>query len=430
MSAQKDYVLPGDALLRKIQLINFDNSEDIDVRILLNSLDIVESVFSNCMHGKITLFEGIGHHQLLPIIGEETLDVDFATSKDSAKFSRKFNVYGMSNLVIISDHEQAYELFFYSPEFMNNETLRVRRAYKDKTVSDIVSNLHALLKSDLPAPYVAQTANLQNIVVANKKPLEAINYLTKYARSPKYDGSVFVYFENNRGFQFISLQELMDKPPKATYNTIIANLGDKSAGAATFGIEKLDIPFAFDILNNMSFGMYANKVIAYDSVAKKVTETNFNYADQFNQIKHVDAGFKFNSDKFKFSDSSAQVKLVYSRSPRNDSKYFKANNVDQSTYSKSTEDILPARLSIIKQLSNVELEITVPGNTDLAAGDMIMINLPPYTFEQDTKNRVNHKFYNGKYLIVSIKHHIRTGSYRQVLSLVRDVYTKQPTNEK
>jgi hypothetical protein len=67
-------------------------------------------------------------------------------------------------------------------------------------------------------------------------------------------------------------------------------------------------------------------------------------------------------------------------------------------------------------MKNIKVTITVFGDTDVCAGDVLELEMPLYQRDNTGTN----KYYSGKYLVFAIRHRIEGGRYQTDIELVRD----------
>ena len=82
------------------------------------------------------------------------------------------------------------------------------------------------------------------------------------------------------------------------------------------------------------------------------------------------------------------------------------------------------------QLTNIVLEITIAGNTDIEIGNMIEIYIPQTTEYKEFKNKSN-LLYGSKFLVTAIRHifNREQNNFGTVLSIVKDSYAKDSVKE-
>lgn len=414
-----------DAMLLK----NFDGSVEFPIESSVSNFRFRESIMENCIYGSFVMVDAIGLIESFPMIGEELLELKFRTDEQSKEFVKIFRVYKMTDLVKSPEMNMcSYTLHFVSPEFIESEKNKVYRSYKDKTVNSIIKDLFGYFGSSKKIE-VDPTVNRQSIVFGDKTPLQAINQMALYSASPEYSGSMFMFYEDRDGFKFKTVESLYAQEPVAEYEPKHNVSGDPFK-LPKFNVIRYQFMKNYDVLEAVSKGSYSSAAVGLDIVAQDFVVRNFDYTDQFKSLVHVDqAGLPVQSRLFGDS-ASPQRKLVLSTSLREKLSYFKSNNPEDVGFSKSAENTVLYRLNQLNLMNYIELKVVIAGNTDLKAGDIIDVTIPPYYFEDETKKSVTDIYHSGNYIIHTIDHIIDRGQYLMTLSLGRDVLGKLPVKDK
>jgi len=80
------------------------------------------------------------------------------------------------------------------------------------------------------------------------------------------------------------------------------------------------------------------------------------------------------------------------------------------------------RLSSMLELTNVKMNITVPGRTDAEVGRLIYFEYPSMggKEEGDTASSAQDKLYSGYYLITAIHHKVNKLDHEMVMEVIKD----------
>lgn len=418
---------PGGVVFEEFILENFNKTEKQDLTNFFVSIEIYESIFENVIYGAVTLADSGGLHQLFPVIGEETLTVRFRSDAESKEFSKVFRVYKMTDFTKATDTMMNYTLHFVSAEFVENEKLRIHRAFKNVLVEDIADDMFKLLGSDKKIDF-DKTQNRQQIIVADMKPLQTINMMLSYAQSQTFPGSFYMFYENRDGFKFTTIDSLYMQKEVAQYEQLV-KVQDLPVGkTAIYGYNDYTFTTKFDQLNSISRGMYQTSAIGVDLITKSFSKTSFNYSSDFEKLTHIEDGARLMSSSFVDTDSQ-QFKSINSRSLREKSQYFKSKNDTTYTFSKTLEDTLPQRISQFLQANFVTLNLNTYGNSDIKAGDIIKVILPSTAYKEKNRSELDAERYTGRYLIRDIKHKIVGLEYTQQVTCIRDILGATPKRD-
>lgn len=322
------------------------------------SFNIFESLMDeNVMHGDITLLDSAGFEERVPFIGEETIRVDFFNKRmPKTKFSAEFVIYKMSEKVI-QNKSQVYTLFFISEEFISNLKNKISKSYKGKTSQEMVQDIYDnyivkhLKKTNSKELFYDSVGNsdgaflLGHYVFPYVRPFQAINLIAKKSlastvnlgsnQSSIANYGSFVFFENQKGFWFKSIGDLINPQftrqgaefeesqqeviedggadarlvnaaarenknklrvetspktasvdiPMAVYTITPAdNMGTSPASSDRI-VSSFKFLSVFDILSNIAGGMYGSRLLTYDPITQMVGEDNLNFTSNVTASK-------------------------------------------------------------------------------------------------------------------------------------------------
>ena len=80
------------------------------------------------------------------------------------------------------------------------------------------------------------------------------------------------------------------------------------------------------------------------------------------------------------------------------------------------------RLSSLIELTNIKMEITVPGRTDVEVGRLLYFDYPPIKPRDETDKSTNDsdKLYSGYYMITAIHHKVNKNEHTMTMEIVKD----------
>ena len=444
--AATGYRATHDFKLNKLAIGNFDRSEALDLRLMYVELNIYEDMLDHTMKGDVLLRESLDLIQVLPIIGEELIDVDFNLPEEP-HIVRRFKVYKITN--IKRDETQrviSYILHFVSPEYFTDRTTTVDKAYDNKLVSFMADKVYTnYLKSDRPFT-VEPTFNQQKLVLNGMSPFESMKFLASRAQSNDNKASNFMFFEDHNGFHFETIERFLREPPKETYFYRVQlykhGLGDEKPDSpevkkTPFTVASFEVVKKFDILDNFKHGMYASSITIHDIVRKKLITKSYSYQDDFDKIQHIDneaEGSKIKGKRF----TSAKSEHLTANSSYS---ITMAGEVDHGTLHHITirepgiatrrhEEFMLLRKSMATQLHNIVLNIVIPGDTNRVPGDVIEFRVPSAISTDDVKDDKEDKYLTGNYLVLSVRHKLSPDGYAAVLQIAKESFNVVPVNSK
>ena len=202
----------------------------------------------------------------------------------------------------------------------------------------------------------------------------------------------------------------------------------------------------FDVIANIVGGMYNYRLLTYDPITMRVgaldnegayasmkdTEKatrkssvrqkfyDYDYLQRFNQFSHVFgiANPMITKSHFAYGSPESSYKYVTTNFERDARKQVKILSKDMGkevNYEINSERWLLPNMARNRQLKNIVLSVSVPGNHTRTVGDLVHIDLPSSHFAGE-----KHRYYAGNYLITELSHKITGDSYYMDMKLVKD----------
>jgi hypothetical protein len=514
---------PGDFELLKLTLTSPNRAVGgyIDLKGAWSNLNIYEDVFANCLTGSIQITDAIGLMETIPIIGEETIHVHvrtrgfkrergntttipgpFKDSESEGIINLKFRVTKLEDLTKLNDGMVRYTLHLISEEYIINLKSKVMKSSLDpgtlepRRISAIVKSLYTqFFKRGRIAKkiFIEPTKNPSSLVIPNYPPFKAFNFLASRAVSAGQHavGSSFLFYETVKGFFFVSLETLMagggtgystvagapgsptelvytapEQPVKETYVVQPKRMKAKSDDAKNVAIEltavdEYKFSSNFDVLENLTTGMYSNRLLTHDLVRMKYDTLDFNMHDPSSlgeevtvdektgatEVKNV---IKMSAEAKNFSDNFTHLgkgKLCSENqfamgAPESVISFYPTNFAHDVRFpldpgSEGVKGTVKGQLNIIpnrveqwmqsrmvqsQQLNNIKLNIRAPGMSTRTVGDLIEFKMPTQdlTDRDGETQSAEHKYLSGYYLITKLRHHFTKEKYEIEFEAIKD----------
>ena len=519
-----DYASPnfdGDYRLLELSLHSPNNRDVVQLNSssVFQKMEIFEDLFSNVIRGTLTILDSQGLAELFPFVGEETLIMTFftpggeGTSLQRNRTSRtsveemnrqRFKVY---DIVEVGTQERTkfYKMFFVSEEYVFNMKQKVSKGYKGREFSFIVKDLMAKLnrniKTDLRKEvFIEKTLSTQNVIVPNWTPFQAINFCASRSLSsdiesqeqtdtttspppPRPVGSLFVFYEKfGGGFFYESIESLIIKQkmvgdlPIYQYAPKLTESKSGNLSVGYFHVEQFEVDTSFKTLENLGYGMFASKLIAYDPLRMKYDTVKYDYYEKStNEVSQRDdrTGVEEittqpenltddssrvfgdfiatdinpidrKSNKFVSSDSEflgsndASIKLATTTKNHGELFLPSANGSsigvksdtfrDPESKQNNVEDWLLQREAQLQEFGSIVVKFTVPGNTSRHVGDLIRFEMPTSIPDDDpniSSLEIGHQLYSGNYIVSKIRHVITVDSYDMDMEIIKNSFAKR-----
>ena len=222
------------SILEVVTLEANDKSQDVDIRNGVMSIDYYEDIFSPTVSAKILVFntgdsiEGKDGkiqsiYNGLPLRGGERLSLRIAPNTEEnggLDFSENYQDYlyvsSITN-VLSQANKDTFTLNLVSREAITNETTRVPVKFPSSSTIDV--SVDKILKDYLKTEKemnIDKASNSYGFIANMRKPFNIITWLASKAVSEQ-DNAGFFFYQTQDGYQFKSIDNLINQEPKAEY---------------------------------------------------------------------------------------------------------------------------------------------------------------------------------------------------------------------
>lgn len=437
---------PQDFSLEKVDILT-TYGETIKIKHMVTELSFFEDIYSFVVSGYIILVDAVGLIEKLKLTGNEYLRLVYGKSREQSDSEKNTNIYRIYKVgqkrPIGNNTSDFFTLYFCSEQLLLSEQNKISKSYKSGKqiateknsdpadrgiINDILEN--QLQVSPNKIAKIEETYGIYNFIIPRLKPLEAISWLSTYARpkNTEFKGADMLFFQTNDGFYFRSLQSMYKDDVYATYKYQSKNtnaVGTKNA--LIEGIRSvLDIEYvkAFDVLHDTGSGTYANRLVSIDPFTKRYKITNFNYNDYASNSVQLNENPIIGPGKNKLGEKQTEAyngtfKVFISNPNQQDVGYIKDSpgSVAKDIYA---ETFIPFRTAQLSLANYTVLKLLVPGDSAITAGKTINLNI--FSSAPDANgNRILDEYFSGKYLVTAVRHIIQaSGNYQTILEIAKE----------
>jgi hypothetical protein len=445
---------PTDLELRSCFLYNYAG-EKLDIRNIMLEFNIYHSIFSNATKIDVAILDGNGLVEIFPIVGEETLEIEFKTPTFEKTLNYFFRIYNVSDKDKFETRSDKYILHGTSQEVVSNLRKSVNKSYVDMPISTIVKGIYNSFLKPTEEEYtkikknktlsIQETNDNFSVVFTGEKPITAIKYLSQEAQTKndqEGQGSNFYFFEKSDGYYFETIDGMLLKDPSYDFYFTLASNEDHATQGEKIDDDKKITNYSFvnqvNTLKNLARGLYAHNIETIDPITKRFTTDNFSYKNDSKKITHIEHDKKKIDDTFLYSEDS-----LLSKDSGTSVNYYMISNIGED-YNKQpylskaiTNDpqirnprklhkFLKYNVAAKAQLSNIVLSITIPGNTKLEIGDVVNLHIPQSSELPELSKKLN-LLYDKKFLVVSIRHTFnkKNNKFYTIFECRKDTYAKK-----
>jgi hypothetical protein len=410
--------------------LEFSNGEKIDIKNIIEEINLFDNLFTPCVSGNILLSDAVGLSEKLKLQGSEKLKVTIEKTEnfDEISFEKQFVLYKLTERKNINLNSQAYVIHFVSEEFILSEQKKVSQNFVGSYSTILKSILTNYLKVQDASPVqgkggigiIYPSAGPQDIIIPNLTPFDAINFISKRAIALNYNTPDFCFYETIAGYNFAPLKYLMSLDPVFNINFKPKNLSGDNMEQEFLGARDLKVLSQFSVLDNIRDGSYAGKFIGFDTLTRtfKVTTVKTVYEDESAGSTNnlADA---YNKENKKYEDMAESRIVSYPFAlPRSTVAYIKENNPANINFADNSEEYVFQRKSIFSNLTQRRLQLTMPGNFGLFSGRMVYLSIPKYSIS-DKSNSTDRNL-SGNYLITAVRHVIRFDKHETLIEVSTD----------
>ena len=422
----------GDIDLQSVA-ISVGNNNNIDIRSFIGELNLFEDMYATGLYGNLLVVDALNLSQILELRGDEYIILKFTTPKLNSVIHKAFKIYSITDKQFISDTgKQTYIIHFCSPELFIDSLTPIYKTYKKAKVHKIAQEVFeknlAISRTGAneytQLVVIGETANEIQFTSPGWRPGKILNWLAGKAQCLDTKSPNYMFFESNKAFYFANLEVLIkaSNDKNTFYQEYFVNPSKLTAGDNERFTDDIDRQYkqvinmrvieTYNGLKNTQTGYLANRMFAFDVVNKKNEVFGYDHVASWSSYTHLGSKPPFPDTVLKSPAGFNQIQMQH------ESLYTNVkNNVGEQA-----PEIKTRRTSMLAELNNFKLEITVPGRTDAEVGSIVYLHYPDASPKESAdKNELKDDTqYSGKYLITAIRHQITLISHIMVLELVKD----------
>jgi len=418
-------IKPGQCLIKSISLKTQKNdviNQDNNFLEFFGALDIYQNMFNSFMTAELIILDGASFIERYNISGNEDFEIEFQGYGRDESMKYKFKVAEIvANVPVNNLRAKQVSLRLVSDEFLTDCSTSVSKSYSVGTKEVVTDIVKSFLKSDKKI-FVEETKSIPVIIIPYLSPFKALDFLKQRTVSEKYRSSSFLFFENSDGFNFTTVEGVVDRESKKKIQEFFQSESisqNIKSGGTSSDIDSNHLFFnytvssSFDLVSTFKNGGLKTVVTQYDLTTKKYQSRLF-LNDPATSI---------------FIDNTSNKNplisdVVFNQYSSNNSKpLFIPFSKYKDTTNPTTNfifDTVAERICFSSLFTQKRVYIDIPGNTLLDAGSVINLRVPRYD-SLNSKKELN-EVESGLYLVTACKHSITnsdTSKYDTHLELMR-----------
>jgi len=443
---EKSIDFAGDYNLKNILLHNHAG-EVIDIKNVVQELNIYESIYKNALTGTLVVIDAQNLIAKLEMQGTERISFTLSTPgamgersiiNASESTGHPFHVYKITDRKQLKPGTLMYTIHFASREFMRNLRTKVSQAYDgrlDRSVYQIfLDGSYLDSKKELT---FEPCGNTDKVVIPNMRPFDAINMIAGKSLPEKSNGVGYYFYETTKGFHYRSWDNMIssngehERPIKQEFYYMPMNIDDPEIEDKINHDFKSVESYRFvntfhDVAANTLLGTYSHRVISHNIFDKSYAIEDYDYHYDFEFSKHTETqGGDLPKYAIAYSavdeDGNTVSDYPESRVSLQSTTQF-LHDTAAGGYGLDVAQDGRMKGKRVAQQNQVRqgtaLKLIVKGQSYLEAGDLIEFKLRSID-EKNTDGQEDPQ-YSGKYVITKIRHQITPERYTMALECAKD----------
>lgn len=427
-----------------------DAKNSFDLRQVAAGFTWYESIDSPFCRLDIAIIESVDFLNLLR--GGEIVHLEIVTDASKGQSLKwEGQIFKVAD-VVKTERTCSYNLHCVSTESFNNEVNRVFGSFgpatktgqkKENVVAHIVKD-HLQGEKKLKHKGAIEPHSKINFVAPNWRPVDLLNYMCdKVTRSNKGKGSEtqsgFLFYENRKGFNFHSIDYLCEQSPvEFEYVYEQSNVQESDTERNYYLINNIAFPDRTHILEKLRTGTIYNVTagIMLPAMTRSAVSQDTSgggggtitgpreskYSAMFGKMSTLEKGnpMAFMKEYEDYFPSRAKLRILPGLKDQKEQNGRPAGDptAGAPTADGDTLEVGTYAMARYEAIRAICLRIEVPGNTALAAGDVLKVLIP---LGRSEGNKVEEdKTYSGKYLVAGIAHTWTKEGVSTTLELIRD----------
>lgn len=396
-----------------IRSLKSGGTVSLEDRNLYTTFSIFEDMFRPYIYAEVVIQDAQDLLSGLPITGEEVIELEFASGGVNEISPARYVLY-VYQVVAVSKSDtgqsQSYILKCVSVEKLINETFTVSKGYE----APITEMVNDILRSALGTGKRLEmdpTKGVQEILIPSLAPFAAIDYLRQKAVSGQAASSFFVFFENQHGYVFKTIENLIrERPVGGNMYRFDGSVNDGNDANDFLRLIAFQQNTRVNSIEKLGDGVLRSSILAFDIITKNLVPVDF---------KSSETGLRFfsvpNESSMQFSPTFLQNLGTASVRPQPKVVAFDAAKSDTFVFESSS--FKQAYRTLIKQN---QVSGLAHGNHSLAAGKSIYIRVGQT--HGGLKVEAPDKYIEGQYLLKSVRHFVEVAGkpiYRTSFEAIR-----------
>lgn len=285
------------------------------------------------------------------------------------------------------------------------------------TVQKITSNL--VVKNNTFEP----TESLLRYIATNCGPIELIQRLLRECDN-KVGYPMYVFYEDTEGFKLSDFSKFVERDAVDTFWYQPSNYSEGGTRRDLIDLKKImeyTVVKETNMMQNISGGLFGSRTINIDVLRKNKSEIHYDYGKSSPRFKKLNDRIVVPGNELGGIDSTVAMFTTRAGHDTHDLLKWERHRPYKSP------GLAAQSKSYMLHLSNIEMEVTLHGNSDLKVGDKINLILPQATTISEKESTPLDKYLSGYYLITALRHQIKDDTMLSIVACIKDTLGSAPS---
>lgn len=393
----------------------------IDVRPIFEELNLFNSIFIQVQSGNIVLRDSIELINLLSLDGNEEIRIRIKSDALGGVFSGTFRIYKLDNRLGVRHTTQVYTLHFVSKPFLVSEKTKSKKFLRMR-----YSDMWQIFMGEVGAEvgFCIDSVGVYELAVPLITPFQAADWVSRRAINPVTTKPDYVTYESPiTGFTFAHLSYLTSQPPKYVYNFFAKDVNTSTLETDYYSIRDWKVLSNFDIEDATQSGVFGGAFWGFDTMTRTWKKTKYGFEDLYPPCNaHCDAYPNIPENALTPEGRIAPPDYADSRwtihpyqLPRKPNEWINSHNKRLADYAENQHLYVLQRRHSFGMLKQKRVQTTLPGNFNVASGDVLNFKVPAFVGEKALDPHIS-----GDYLVTATRHIIKYDRFETLLEVASD----------
>ncbi|CAB4143180.1 hypothetical protein UFOVP447_91 [uncultured Caudovirales phage] len=391
---------PGNVNVLNISIVSADGNRAHNIIPYVTEVHIYENMVHPTMFCELTILDAAGMYERFPITTNEFVTISIQTPGNENPSEYRFAINRVGEKETLPNNRGVkYTLQLVSPELKRTSATPITKTFRG-TISELIEEI---LKEDIGTEKRVNVESSTGIIdktIGPRLPFAMIHEHYLDADNRRDNNGVYVFFENKHGYNLVTYEKLLKDGRRkldrdsSTKRFVFTPDRNADAGAIKFrNILAYNQSMFCDAISFVGAGGLNSTAVPYDFATGAGERAQYRETEDGESIptSDTDGTRLVGTDFIRQYERNSLINMLI------------AVNNEVRPNNKIAE-VLVKRNAFLRRLEQIEAQIFIYGDTDLAVGDVIECSFPSAADAGDDSGRS--RLDSGNYLITHLRHMI------------------------